>query len=77
MIKEIEKELHFHDSHNISTNQPKGVMPVSVARRMFKECFVQMNKDIEDLRFWLKENEGEMTIDEIIDEWIKKGEAEK
>ena len=36
LLEEIKKVLHFHESHNIMTEQPKGVMPVSVARELLK-----------------------------------------
>lgn len=34
MKKETEKSLHFSNSHNIMTKQPKGVMSVSEARKL-------------------------------------------
>src|SRR3990167_10506795 len=34
LSEETEKSLHFHNSHNIMTSQPKGVMAVSEAKKL-------------------------------------------
>ena len=35
LIKEAEKCWNFNNSHNIMTSQPKGVMAVSEAKKLF------------------------------------------
>lgn len=47
--KEAEKTWNFHNSHNIMTSEPKGVMPVSQAKKLFKEISSLGKQAVEEL----------------------------
>ena len=44
IIKEAEKTWSFHNSHNVMTAQPKGVMAVNEARKLFNKLVEVMNE---------------------------------
>lgn len=44
IIEEAEKTWNFNMSHNIMTSQPKGVMAVSEAKKLFDKLVEEIKK---------------------------------